>query len=72
MILLYMFEYRISVISTMFHTASNHTKCSIKSNCCFKSTNNDIMENAAWSGSRGADYLFIYIICLRLLLPAIT
>ena len=34
-----MFEYIINIISTMFHTASNHIKCRIKSNCCFKSTN---------------------------------
>ena len=37
-----MFEYIINVISTMFHTASNHIKCRIKSKCCFKTTNVDI------------------------------
>jgi hypothetical protein len=37
-----MFEYIINIISTMFHTASNHIRCRIKSKCCFKSTNVDV------------------------------
>ena len=37
-----MFEYIINIISTMFHTASYHIKCRIKSKCCFKSTNVDV------------------------------
>ena len=37
-----MFEYIINIISTMFHTASNHIECRIKSKCCFESTNVDV------------------------------
>ena len=32
----------MNIKSTMFHTASNHIKCRIKSKCCFKSTNVDV------------------------------
>ena len=37
-----MFEYIINIISTMFHTASNHIRCRIKSKCCLKSQHVDV------------------------------